>query len=678
MGQSIREAAALFGFSSRYLRGLADKNPNGAVVIKSQTVTFHKIKGRGGKAGVSYEVRIEEPSTGLPVSCMAHLPALQNQSGKSPAQTGPMAQRWRDFKRLVVAPALAHPRGSRSRGKVLAELANRTWQTPDGKEKCFSVRNINRWVKTAEAFEDLARRKRKDAGKRKVIISREVDAAVRASKELTEAAEKAQTGDATLLTIRNDLENYAKSLNVHKNHQPKTLQPRVNQRLNDRLAENGIQVNGNSFELPRRLLQEWLRVIRPLRDLKNDVKKFHTYSPRGKTSTAGMTFNEVVQVDATKVDVYYRRSDGSPATPHMVTFIDVYTRHVFCSIFFLEKGKALCNHHVIQALIDRTNVFGLARTFVLDNGPEFKCLSWLEPGLLALQEMLPNANLDERFIVHNKAYNSQAKGMVERAQGTLNEQMFRSIKGWVGSNRMKAKSANYGSKLPVFPGSQAQLEALLQDKIAEYNALATQGDLDYAAPNDKFQRAIESGFEKVVVTPNVWVKAFSEEKVVDVRQGSFRHGGKWFCKELAETMARGKALIRVPVFLKWAEIPVYATGTKEYIGGASRQIGTHPLNVSEAANRASIAATYRSNVLAMGKGLFQVTDDSLKLLPKPEAPIGGLLSLSDIEVKQLPHLIEPEKARKWRDEERRIEVQDRQIAACKKAEALRKQNMKKA
>jgi hypothetical protein len=631
--------------------------------IAKGAVQFRTVKSKsgGGKSGLSYQVLIDAPDSES-LASNTFLPTVLAPALSAPTQ-GPMAQRWRSFKRMVIAPAMMLKLHSRERGVAIRQQAERDWQTPDGDVKRFDERTLRNWIATEMAADDLARRKRCDAGKSRVIVSKRVDAACYA----------AGLGQPDLVKLQTELATYAKSLRVNGHMLPKMALPRVNQHLNSLLVTQGIQAKGNPFEVPEHAFKAWQNEIRNLALFKEDRKSFEAIRPRGMTSTAGMSPMEALQVDATKVDIYYKRADGSLATPFMLTWLDVFTRRVFCSIYFFDKGKSLNNANIIQSFCDMVDAWGMPRTIFADNGSEFRFLDALEPGLQALDDLY-NAGLSEgRVVIRNRAYNSQAKGMVERVQGVLNQTMFKPIHGWVGGNRMKAQSANYGGKLPFYPGPIEELHTLLLDRVAEYNGLPQRGDVDTLPPNTRHQTAIDKGFQTVAASDIALLLAFSELAHKTIRHGYISHNGKWFCRAAAEVHPTGKVWVRIPKFLKWDMLPVLLNRDDvQPIGLALRAIGNHPLDVEAAKDRAEIASAFKRNTLAKGKGLRLVTDDDALMLPAPSvAPIGATLGLTDDAIRQFPHVIEPEKDRRLREEQRRDAEQDEYLANAEKIRKIK-------
>ena len=91
-----------------------------------------------------------------------------------------------------------------------------------------------------------------------------------------------------------------------------------------------------------------------------------------------------------------------------------------------------------------------------------------------------------------------------------------------------------------------------------------------------------------------------------------------------------------------------------------------------AKDRASTATAFRRNTLAKGKGLRLVTDDDVLMLPPaPIAPIGATFGLTDDAIRQFPHVIEPEKDRRLREEQRRDAEQDEYLANAEKIRKIK-------
>jgi len=150
---------------------------------RNTSLVVRKVRGRGGLSGQRYEVRLDSLPAELQLRCQA---ALQTELPLF--SQGPEVQQEREFRRHVIAAALAHPKGSIERGEAIRQAAAQERWRPGRKPFRVSERSIQRWIDAAEKHGDagLGRRKRADAGEAAVILSRAWDKAVPFNEEAKE------------------------------------------------------------------------------------------------------------------------------------------------------------------------------------------------------------------------------------------------------------------------------------------------------------------------------------------------------------------------------------------------------------------------------------------------------------------------------------------------------------
>jgi hypothetical protein len=136
---------------------------------RGASLIVRQVRGRGGRSGMRYEVRLDSPPADIQDAWNAFQGPVERRSSH-----GEGAIREREFWYHLIGPVLGLEKHSRERGSALAEIASRQHFGPDGKPITVSVRSLQRKIDTYEAFGliGLSREGRVDAGRKRVILSR--------------------------------------------------------------------------------------------------------------------------------------------------------------------------------------------------------------------------------------------------------------------------------------------------------------------------------------------------------------------------------------------------------------------------------------------------------------------------------------------------------------------------
>ncbi len=149
---ALPDVAHAIGLTPRALqRALKRVDGSEAATWHGSRPVVRIVHGRGGKSGKVYQVRLDS----LPI-------ALQNRAkevfrdGLGVASDGARGRSDWDFWHHVIAPALAHPKGSRARGEAIAAAAEIERFLPGRPAFRVSARTIQRKLDAFEATGDLA------------------------------------------------------------------------------------------------------------------------------------------------------------------------------------------------------------------------------------------------------------------------------------------------------------------------------------------------------------------------------------------------------------------------------------------------------------------------------------------------------------------------------------------
>ena len=151
----------------------------------------------------------------------------------------PKAQSQRDLWFNLLAPIITHPKASNARGAAINHLIANPPLGVDGKPMILSIRTIQRRLaryETPGGYGALARGRRRDAGKRRVIVFLAYDTAARA----------AGAGDGQLEAVGEGLRNHMRGC-IAQGIQPAIIQQMAKAWLFKATARNGIALSGEAL-----------------------------------------------------------------------------------------------------------------------------------------------------------------------------------------------------------------------------------------------------------------------------------------------------------------------------------------------------------------------------------------------------------------------------------------------
>lgn len=266
---------------------------------------FRAVHGRGGRSGLQYELRIDS----LPLDLQLR---FKDRFGEAPPQLshGSKAQEERDFWYHVIAPALAHPKGSRERGQAVREAAAQERWRPGRKPFQVSERNIQRKLDDYEVhgLAGLGRAKRADAGGRAVILTREWDRAV-------------NLPDGEKSRIASVIRDYVRGL--HKTGTaPALIREYASAKLLKLTADAGCDLRAEGPAICRlpKMFIEGERVYRRVAQLRQHRKAYEDEKPRVLRTLASAPM-AVLYGDVHPVDIVLQRPDGSTVHARMIGWL---------------------------------------------------------------------------------------------------------------------------------------------------------------------------------------------------------------------------------------------------------------------------------------------------------------------------------------------------------------------
>jgi len=219
---------------------------------------------------------------------------------------------------------------------------------------------------------------------------------------------------------------------------------------------------------------------------------------------------------------------GQPFRPEITSILDVATRRcVGFSVDLAEKASG-----TVDGLRHACETSGIPAIFYVDRGPGFKN-EVLDNQLTGLTERLGITKL------HSLPYNSQARGIIERFNGSVWNPLAQTYDTYVGAlmdrqarqrvfkeTRRDIKAIGTSQRLPSF---QDFLDACKQ-AIASYNARPHSSLPDKLSPDQYWQYHVSTGFEVVPVLDSErddlfrpFVKRRTRRAIVDFNKNHYFH-----------------------------------------------------------------------------------------------------------------------------------------------------------
>lgn len=628
------------------LAGISRQKAHAALVRgawRGCSLVVRPVTGEGGKAGRSLQVRLDS----LPSDVQSRF----NDRFNEPSTHVEGSVQLAEWKAELIRPALAAPRGSKERARVVAELASKPFRRPNGKQAAPSARTINRWIEAYEGrnadrpkgFGALTRKKRADAGRKLACIYLPFD------KWLIEQAGRAELEKATAGVN-------ALVCGLHKNlttpHFIKHLaQVELLQAYQHLSPPNGI------INVPMHFINDPdRRKFRVNGKSGKDHKAFEDKNrPRISRYVQGMWPMAGLEGDGHHLDSFLGDRGEFQSYPKAICWLDVATKRLWMDVVFLRKGEGVRNEHVMRSFLNMCAAWGLPQVLRLDNGSEYNFANLMND-MLKLNSMGMRVELAGREggVSRARPYNAPAK-QIEGVFRQL-ERIARPFPGHVGGDRMKQTVSQVGRAPDAFTGDLAAFEKMMLNIVATYNSMAqgVRTQLKGLSPNQAYENAIKAGWQKTAVEPDAFLVPFSKEENRQLRQGRFSLDGHyWTCPELLAHVAE-KIIVCIPKYSGFDRVAVKSL-KGDLIGIAERDRAfayLDPEGAKEAARRVSIN---RKAVRAHGRKAPNIDpvlmlERSIALLPAPpEAPVGAIVSASD-EAKAIgAGLKESPKARRKRE-----------------------------
>lgn len=435
--------------------------------------------GRGGTGGRGYFVEAcslpentcSGESTG-PLRSNADIPAVPPPIPRSRISGTHKEAEW---KLSIIRPILNTSPRSPERAAVIEAVAAERHIDWKGRGRTLHPNSLRNWLANYEArvLEGLARKARDDGGRKRVVLSRSWDDAMRKAGADSDAM--AAIVAKVVERIRSEWRSGTPSWpTVRANCRPFLIGLSVTAGLT--MPDMALH---KVCTVPRRMIERE-RQYALVAMMENDDAAFSAkVVPRIRRDRSHLKPMDWVAADVHHIDVLVRRADGTTCTPKMVAWVDLATNRVFANVFIMPKGEMIRREHVIASYVDMAQdpEFGVPSRIYADRGGEY---NWAEltDDLAKLKhrtELRDGNDADVRLGVQRaKPYNPQAK-VIEGIFASLEAKAFSQLPGYIGGERMCKKTQNQGKEPMPFPGDEDAFKQAFTTAIRYWHALPQPG-----------------------------------------------------------------------------------------------------------------------------------------------------------------------------------------------------------
>jgi len=252
-------------------------------------------------------------------------------------------------------------------------------------------------------------------------------------------------------------------------------------------------------------------------------RDFAELQPNDVWSADGHCFDAEVQHPIT----------GRPFRPEVTSIVDIATRRVVgWSVDLAESGTA-----VLDALRQACGTDGMGAIFYVDNGSGYVNVLMKDEGVGLMGRI-------GMTMLHSIAYNSQARGVIERLHQTLWVNAAKLLPSYMGADMDgEARQRHYKltraalAKTGTRSMPMMQWDDFLQfcrERVAEYNA-RPHASLNGLSPDQALQGFIAKGWQADRMQPDALALLFRPRMERTVQRGEVRlFNNQYFSRDLTE------------------------------------------------------------------------------------------------------------------------------------------------
>lgn len=376
-----------------------------------------------------------------------------------------------------------------------------------------SEKTLRDWVRLHEVHgpAGLIPKQRSDKGKARALITREWDRAVGLNAAQCEH-------------IAYKLARVAAGY-VSKGKSHRKLVTLCEAQLFDLSKDAGCTLHPAELRRVCKLKTRWARSFDEYRKVAlhdRDHKAFSDrHSPRISRTMEEVPMN-VLFGDVHHVDMVIA-PQSEPMTVKLIAWMDAASGYLWATPVLVNNRQGIRQEDVAKSLAQVCFCpwGGIARTFILDNGSEYKATVEAVGRLAYLSDGNPAFG-----VVKCRPYSPESKGRLEESFQIF-KGIIKDLPGYIGGDRMNKPTQSKGKPVAPYPHGP---EKLLQDvarAVEIYNGTVQHGMLGGRSPWEAFgEKAKSSGFSPRVPDEETFDFVFSRQIKRDVRNGRIEINGK--------------------------------------------------------------------------------------------------------------------------------------------------------
>jgi hypothetical protein len=519
--------------STRDFARLAGIDPRSAARICRQaaaekrwcnaTLAVRRVKGRGGRAGIRYEVLQDSLPHFLVDRDVATIDAgAELEAGQAPAKLRQRDKRAREARRRrdILQPILATDPNSNKRAEVLEEVAHRERISP-----ATLYRWLNAWQ--VRGLSGLAPSLRTRTTK-SLVVSRAVDGKLREAGVSEDAIGRLKDEVDQLIKVTWASQLHFSGMSEMARHIGKQI------RLYCETAKFPVSLDDYAPS-PSRIRQ--FREYRIVGIQAYDKETVANLMPRIRRTYDSLAPMSVVFVDVKFADIYVNTAKGERGRPILVAFYDAATRRIFSHLQLLTKGGGATRDAVgsgLSRMLMHAD-WGVPDALYTDNGSE----------MLELDEMLGRLALTEQCrIIRATPRNPQAKP-IEGVFANLNRLVFSKMGGFTGGKARTMRHVLFDKARPIYPGSWKKFVREFTMLMDDYHQTKRSGP---RSPQKLYlQKCRDMAHKPRVLAADQLALHLGEIHTRRVRQGSVQIGPDYYtCPKLYEVVGDERVTVVVP------------------------------------------------------------------------------------------------------------------------------------
>ncbi len=505
---------------------------------------------RGGRSGATWGLRVDlcAPELLAALGLSRNLPAIQAANLPLQRPRDKAVSEARDKLDLIV-PAMKARKGTRERAEAIAKIVamsphkiGDTWQR-------VAERTVRQWIKAAETkTADLIPSSRKDAGQRRVLITRRWDDAC-------------GLDEATKQSIAAELERKARGLILKGTSERETA--RLITHLLFRLSTDaGASLSLADCKVNRKFTGRFVTEMKVAHDYLYDHKRFadrHEYHVRRRLEATPMEtlLCDVHTVDLTISDALASNLGAMREAAYsaglagqdkvrlwLIGWMDGASGYLWATPVLTGPGQAITQQDVALSLYSVVTCpfGGMPRKFLIDNGSEYK---FLKECVLRFAKLSGLGNLG---VITCAPHHPEGKARLEGAFNILERRFISALKGYNGGNILKPRLRARGKAVAAYDHGAERLIEDVSRCVAHYNGTDQHGDLAGLSPKAMLQeKAAETGWKAQIPDAEMFDLIFSREEARDIRQSTVTIGkNRYSGPVLAELIGQKQVPLLVP------------------------------------------------------------------------------------------------------------------------------------